>query len=76
MSKKIDIISNSLIKPHETIRLHHAYKILDQIRQDGFVKQPLIVEKNTMILLDGHHRFYALKELGLSSSPVYLCRLQ
>lgn len=75
MKKRIDIISNSLIKPHETIRLHHAHKILDAIRQDGYVQQPLIVEKNTMILLDGHHRFYAIKELGLSSSPVCLCRL-
>lgn len=75
MSKKIDIIDNRLIKPHETIRLHHAYKILAAIKKDGVVQQPLIVEKNTMILLDGHHRFYAIKELGLSKSPVYLCRL-
>ncbi len=75
MSKKIDLIDNSLIKPHETIRLLHAHKILDAIQQDGMVQQPLIVEKNTMILLDGHHRFYALQELGLSKSPVFLCRL-
>lgn len=75
MSKKIDIINNKLIKPHETIRLAHAHKILSQIKHDGVVQQPLIVEKNSMILLDGHHRFYAIQELGLSSSPVYLCRL-
>lgn len=75
MYKEIKIIKNNLIKPHEKIRKKHAAEILAQIKRDQLVVNPIIVEKNTMVLLDGHHRFHAIKQLGLSSSPVYLCRL-
>jgi L-serine kinase (ADP) len=72
---QIKMIKNNLIKPHEKIRKKHANELFNKIKLDGFITNPIIVEKNTMILLDGHHRFYAIKQLGLSSSPVYLCRL-
>jgi ParB-like chromosome segregation protein Spo0J len=75
MSKKIKIIKNNLIKQHEHIIKTHLLEITREIKQDGFVRNPIIVDKNTMIILDGHHRFNAIKSLGLTSSPVYLCRL-
>jgi len=72
MNTKISIIKNNLIKQHERIRKNHLRELFDQIKHDGFISDPIIVDKNTMVLLDGHHRFNAIKLLGLTASPVYL----
>ncbi len=71
--KKIKIIKNNLLKEHERIIKRHLYKLTNQIKKDGYFRDPIIVDKNTMIILDGHHRFNASKMIGLSSSPVYFC---
>ena len=42
-----------------------------QIQHDGILKKPIIVDKNTKIILDGHFRFNALKQLGYSRIPVF-----
>lgn len=70
---KIKLIKNNLLKQHEKIRKNHLKKLLKEIDCDGFLDNPIIVDKNTVIILNGHHRFNVLKLLGLSSSPVYLC---
>jgi len=75
MNKRIQLISNHLLKQHEQIRKRHVQMLLKQIQHDGYLNNPLIVDKKTMIILDGHHRYNALKSLGMASSPVYFCRL-
>jgi len=71
--KQIKIIKNNLLREHERLIKPHLKRLYNQIKKDGYVNNPIIVDKNTMIILDGHHRFNALKLLGMSSSPVYLC---
>ncbi len=73
MNKKIRIIKNSLLRQHEQIRRYHLRKLIREIKADGYIKDPIIADVNTMVILDGHHRFNALKFLGFASSPVYLC---
>ena len=75
MNKRIQLISNHLLKQHEQIRKRHVQMLLKQIQHDGYLNNPLIVDKKTMIILDGHRRYNALKSLGMASSPVYFCRL-
>ncbi|KKR88535.1 MAG: Transcriptional regulator [Candidatus Gottesmanbacteria bacterium GW2011_GWA2_41_12] len=73
MSKKYLIIKNTLLKQHEKIRNNRLKQLVREIRNDGYIKDPIIADENTMIILDGHHRYNSLLLLGLSSSPVYLC---
>lgn len=75
MNKHIQLIQNHILKQHEQIRERHVRMLLKQIKHDGYLNSPLIVDKKTMIILDGHHRYNALKRLGMASSPVYLCQL-
>jgi L-serine kinase (ADP) len=75
MNKQIQLVPNRLLKQHEQIRKRHMRMLLKQIKIDGYLDNPLIVDKKTMIILDGHHRYNALKSLGMASSPVYLCQL-
>lgn len=71
--KHIKIIKNNLLKKHEQIINSHLKMLYITIKKDGYINNPIIVDKNTMIILDGHHRYNVLKLLGLSSSPVCLC---
>ena len=39
-------------------------KLIREIRKDGFLKNPIIVDRNTKVILDGHHRFNALRRMN------------
>jgi len=75
MEAEIKIVKTSSLKQHEMIREDHLKELIEEIKKDGFINDPMIVDRNTKIILDGHHRFNAIKFLGLALSPVYLCRL-
>lgn len=72
MKNNIKLIDITLLKQHEKIRQSHLDKLMKRIEEDGYIKNPIIADKNTLIILDGHHRFNAMKLLGLKASPVYL----
>ncbi len=69
---EIKIIDIDLLKPHEMIVECHLLKLAEEIKRDGLIKDPIIVDRNTMIILDGHHRFNALKRMGMNFCPVCL----
>jgi hypothetical protein len=70
--KKFALVENGQLKAHERARKRHIEELADQIKRDGYIWNPVLVDKNTMIILDGHHRCAALKKLGLSRVPVRL----
>jgi len=73
MKTKIKIIKNSLLKEHEKVRKIYLIKLMKKIKLDKCINNPIVVDKNTMIILDGHHRFNVIKLLGLTHAPVCLC---
>lgn len=76
MNKEIKIIENHRLKQHEEVENDHLLTLLEQIRRDGFIDVPLVVDKNTGVILDGHHRFNVIKQLGFSHSPCLLVDYQ
>ena len=44
-------------------------KIKNLIKKSGFFKEPIIVDKNNLVILDGHHRFNSCKLLGFIKIP-------
>ena len=42
----------------------------------GYLKNPVIVDRDNFIILDGHHRVAALKQLGANKIPAYLVDYQ
>ena len=65
------IIKLKKLKEHEQVSPEHLMRLKRRIKKDGFLKNPIIVDKNTKIILDGHHRYQSLKELGCSKIMVY-----
>ena len=58
------------LKAHEEIKPKNMEKLLEMtLRWDGFTK-PLIADKATGTILDGHHRYAVAKRLELARIPV------
>jgi uridine kinase len=65
------IIELKKLKEHEETDPTHLVYIQKRIEQDGLLKNPIIVDKKTKIILDGHHRYNSLKNLNCSKIAVY-----
>ncbi|MGQ9542539.1 MAG: hypothetical protein ACUVTM_00410 [Candidatus Bathyarchaeia archaeon] len=59
------------LRPHEQTDPYRLREMIKQLVKDGYQKDPIIVEDKHMIILDGHHRFSALKTLGYSRILAY-----
>ena len=60
------------LNPHEKVIEENLKKVLTSIKVEKRLKEPIIVDKETKVILDGHHRVKAFKILGLREIP---CRL-
>jgi len=65
-----EIISISDLKEHEKTHTKYLEKLQKQIFEDGVLKLPILVDKETMVVLDGHHRLNSLRKLGFSKIAV------
>lgn len=69
MSKGIKLLRLDELRPHEAISRLHAARLAGRIRQDGCLKNPIVVDKKTRVILDGHHRVKILKGMGMKLVP-------
>jgi len=58
------------LKQHEEADPAHLRELKKEIKSDNILKFAIVVDKNTDVILDGEHRFNALKELGCKNIPV------
>lgn len=54
---------------HEEIIPELLNKLVDEIKSSGKVKDPIIVDSRTLVVLDGMHRVAALRKLGCKYLP-------
>jgi len=66
----VALVELSKLKPHEEVDLLYLKELKQEIKSDGILKLAIAVDKDTNIILDGHHRVAALKELGCTKIPV------
>ena len=69
---EIDFISLDKILPHEEIIPRELERVKDSLKNDGELRYPIVVAKGYYVLLDGHHRWSALLEMGYSQAPCIL----
>lgn len=58
------------LKEHEGINPAALDRLKEEIASDGILKFAIAVDKNTLTVIDGHHRIHALKLLGCKKIPV------
>lgn len=60
------------LKVHEETGEERVSELAEKIRKDGVLKNPVVVERRHLVVLDGHHRLAALKRLGMKLVPAQL----
>lgn len=60
------------VKVHEEIIPELLEALVREMRSDGMAKHPVVVDSNTLVVLDGMHRVAALEKLGCRYLPACL----
>ncbi len=67
----LDILDIGSLRGHEEVIPENLEKRTAKLLERGFYK-PIIVDRGSMVILDGHHKWTAAKSLGLARVPVLL----
>ena len=66
------VLDIRVLRPHEQTRPELLAGLLAEIERDGVLKVPVLVEREHHVILDGHHRWEALRRLGCRRIPAYV----
>lgn len=69
---KIAVVPIDKLKPHEKGSPLYLKLLTQELLRDGMLKYPIIADEKTKVILDGMHRWLALKSLGYALIPVIL----
>jgi len=58
------------LKPHEEVIDERIQQVRISIARSGILRRPLIADEKTGVIIDGTHRYTALKSMGVSTAPV------
>ena len=72
--KGIDLISIDFLIPHEEVLLDKKEILKNNLKykDQSVIISSTIVCNESFVIIDGHHRYTALKELGVKKIPVTL----
>jgi len=69
---RFELLDIELLHCHEELRPELVDRVMREIKEDGYVKKPILVADKVYVILDGHHRFEALRRLGCRRVPAYV----
>jgi hypothetical protein len=61
-----------MLRPHEKGSPLYLELLRREILRDGVLRYPIVADEKTCVILDGMHRWLALKSIGYKSIPVLL----
>ena len=72
--KEVKLIDINLLKPHEKIIEKKKTSLAKFIKsyESYYVISSIVCCNESLLIIDGHHRYFALKELGFKKVPVTL----
>jgi L-serine kinase (ADP) len=66
------LVEAARLRIHEEIDPAHVARLVAEIRREGFVAEPIWVARDSHVVLNGHHRLAALRELGAVRVPAWV----
>lgn len=69
---EIKIILIAELKPHEQTIPENLEKVKNKIHKNGYLINPIIIDQDDLVILDGHHWAKALEALGYKKVPAYM----
>lgn len=71
---KISLVSIERVRPHERAVEGRVRELLRDLEATLILRKPVVLDEETLTLLDGHHRLQALRRLGVELVPAALVR--
>ena len=72
-SHSLQWIALDLLKPHEDVKTRKAEHYAHfASRNRKMIAKPILVDSRSHVILDGHHRWWVCKQLGMEKVPCYL----
>lgn len=68
----VHLLPTTVLKPHEKHCPNNFQYWLEHIVKEKYWTRPLLVHKDTKIIMDGHHRYQIAKNLDLKYVPCVL----
>lgn len=72
MKHRVSLVDINALKTHENVIAKKVRQIAREITAKKIVINPVVADRKTKVILDGHHRVAALKLIGARYVPVYL----
>ena len=69
---EITYVSTIDLIPHEQIKKSRVSELIKRIKKEKVFTTPIIVDKKSMVIIDGHHRYHAAHMLKLKKIPCVL----
>ncbi|MGQ0797605.1 MAG: ParB N-terminal domain-containing protein [Methanobacteriota archaeon] len=69
---RLELIEIARLRVHERVQPDLLDRMREDIRRDGCLRRPILVADGDLVILDGHHRFQALVQLGCRRIPAYV----
>ena len=69
MKPGVKLLAVKTLLAHEQVDPAHLVKLMGRIANDGILKNPVVVDKRSRVILDGHHRVAVAKKLKLKFVP-------
>lgn len=60
------------LRAHEEFEEENVVELIDEIRRDGVFADPIWVARDSLVILNGHHRVEALRRLGAVRAPAWV----
>jgi len=71
--EEVTYVDIEWLKPHEkVVNQERVDALIDAISRWGAYRKPLLVDRDSGSILDGHHRYFAAQGLGLKKVPAAL----
>lgn len=70
MKNTITMVDVHKLISHERVNHGRLIEVRTLVRNQGVLYEPVIVDRESNVILDGHHRVQVLRELGVKRVPV------
>lgn len=71
-SVDLKILPINILKPHEEVDPKLVEELVADIRESGILRKAIAIDRDSKVILDGHHRVRSLEILGCRFIPCIL----
>ena len=69
---RFELVPIDRLRAHEEVEVSDVHHLVGLLRDAGEVQEPLLVADGSYVILNGHHRYSALRILGARWAPAWV----